>query len=164
MGVLLKRMFAVIVVITLLFVVSCTRNVKEMKLVNENATFDLVIAGDSSEYKDSIREELISKYKERATIEVVNIEDLEIITEDSYDVILIMDTCMAWGAFNPSVNNYLDEATRKDNIVLFMTADDVEWEYSYQNVDAITSASEIENKDEVITSLSERIDNVISNL
>ena len=54
MGVVLKRMFAVIIAMTLLFSASCTRNVKEMKLVNENAKFDLIIAGDSSEYKDSI--------------------------------------------------------------------------------------------------------------
>lgn len=164
MEALLKRMVAVIVAMILLFTASCTRNVKEMKLVNENAKFDLVIAGDSSEYKDKIREELISKYKESATIAVINIEDLETISGDSYDVILIMDTCMAWGAFNPSVNNYLDKATKKDNIVLFMTAGDPELEYSYQDVDAITSASVIGNKDEVTSALSGKIDGIISGM
>ncbi|MBW1894920.1 MAG: hypothetical protein JRI91_14680 [Deltaproteobacteria bacterium] len=71
---------------------------------------------------------------------------------------------MAWGTFNPSVNNFLEKIEKKDNIVLFMTADDVEWEYSYQNVDAITSASEIENKETVTAKLSERIDEIISGL
>lgn len=164
MGVLLKRMFAVIVAMTLLFAASCTRNVKEMKLVNENAKFNLIIAGDSSEYKDAIREELISKYTETAGIEVMDIEYLDTISEESYDVILIMDTCMAWGAFNPTVNRYLENAGNKDNIVLFMTAGDPELEYSHEGVDAITSASVIEDKDEVITSLSEKIDGIISGL
>ncbi len=160
----LKKLSVTAVIMAFLFTVSCTRNVKEAKLVNEKAKFNLIIAGDSSEYKDSIRESLISKYKSESNIEIINIKSLETVSEGSYDAILIMDTCMAWGAFNPSVNNFLEKIEKKDNIVLFMTADDVEWEYSYQNVDAITSASEIENKEAVTAELSNKIDSIISEL
>jgi len=160
----LKKLSAAIVIMTFLFTASCTRNLKETKLINEKAKFNLIIAGDSSEYKDSIRESLVSKYRAEGSLEVINTENLENVTEGSYDAILIMDTCMAWGTFNPSVNNFLERIEKKDNIVLFMTADDVEWEYSYHNVDAITSASEIENKEMVTDKLSERIDEIISGL
>ena len=161
---ILERHFITIVALSLIFTSSCTRNVKEMKLVNANAKFKLIIAGDSSEYKDAIREDLISRYKEKADIEVMNIEYLDTISEDSYDVILIMDTCMAWGAFNPTVNRYLENAGNKDKIVLFMTAGDPELEYSHEGVDAISSASIIENKDEIVASLSERIDAIASGM
>ena len=160
----MEKRLLTIVVLALLFTASCTQNVKEMKLANENAKFKLIIAGDSSEYKDAIREDIISRYKETAGIEVMNIEYLDTISEESYDVILIMDTCMAWGAFNPTVNRYLEKATNKDNIVLFMTAGDPELEYSHEGVDAISSASVIETKDEIVASLSERIDAVISDM
>lgn len=164
MPTILERLFIIIIALTLLLTASCTRNVKEMKLVNENAKFTLIIAGDSSEYKDAIREELISKYTETAGIEVMDIEYLDTISEESYDVILIMDTCMAWGAFNPTVNRYLESAGNKDNIVLFMTVGDPELEYSHEGVDAITSASVIEDKDAVIVKLSEKIDGITSGL
>jgi hypothetical protein len=164
MSIFLKRNFIIIVAMTLLFASSCTRNVKEMKLANENAKFKLIIAGDSSEYKDAIREDIISRYKKTAGIEVMNIEYLDTISEESYDVILIMDTCMAWGAFNPTVNRYLENAANKDNIVLFMTAGDPELEYSHEGVDAISSASVVENKEDVTAKLFEKIDGIISGI
>lgn len=159
-----KKLFAICMVMAFLFTASCTRNVKETKLINENAKFSLIIAGDSSEYKDNIRDSLISKYKAEGSIEVINIENLESVAEDSYDVILIMDTCLAWGTFNQSVSKFLENTEKKDNIVLFITANDLEWEFSYQNVDAITSASEMEDKDAVTDTLAARIDSIISGL
>lgn len=161
---LIKTCFTLGIVMAFLFTASCTRNVKEMTLTNENATFTLVIAGDASEYKDSIREDVIAKYRAEARIEVINIEGLENLSEDSYDVILIMDTCIGWGTFNQSISHFLENTRRKDNIVLFITADDEEWEFSYQNVDAITSASEIENKETATALICERIDGMMGQL
>jgi len=41
----LKKLSVTIVIMTFLFTASCTRNLKEAKLINEKAKFNLIIAG-----------------------------------------------------------------------------------------------------------------------
>ena len=157
-----KKYFSVICIIVLVFTASCTRNVKESRIITENARLNFVFASDASEFKDSIRNKLIARYKDQCNIDIVNIGKLKDIRTENYDVVLIMDTCMAWSTFNPSLKSFLENQTNHNNIVLFMTANDLDWEYRYKGVDAITSASEIENEESVYLELAEKIDKIIS--
>jgi hypothetical protein len=76
-------------------------------------------------------------------------------------VVLILDTCLAWSGFNPSVNTFLENNKSKDNVVLFMTAGDPDWTYSYQGVDAITSASVVENEDVKFEEITQQINQLL---
>jgi len=154
-----------ILFISMLFVavslLSCTRNVKETSFTREDALFDMIIASDATEFKDAIRSKIIEKYRDRGNIEIVNIDHLEDIRPGEYDVVLIMDTCMAWSGFNPSLTAFLEDNQHKDNVVLFMTAGDPDWTYSYQGVDAITSASEMENEEPKFHEITRQIDRLV---
>jgi hypothetical protein len=143
------------------FTNSCTHHVREERFESKSPKFEMIIAGDSSEFKDSIRKRLIEPYRERANIEVVNIDKLETIRPENYDVVLIMDTTMAWSGFNPSLKTFLETNPQKDNIVLFMTAGDPDWTYSYRGVDAITSASEMENEEIKFLEIARQIDRLV---
>lgn len=152
---------ALVVSVFFLSFYSCTRGVNETRLSHEDSSFSMIIASDSSEFKDSIRERVIEKYRNEASFEIVNIKKLNKIDPMDYDVVLIMDTCLAWSGFNPSLNAFLEDNDSKDNIVLFMTAGDPDWEYSYQGVDAITSASVVENEDVKFIEIGRQIDQII---
>lgn len=141
---------------------SCTRSVKETQLSHENPRFSMIIASDSSEFKDSIRNRVIQQYQNEGKIEIVNIKRLKDIDPTDYDVVLIIDTCLAWSGFNPTLNSFLKDNQSKDNVVLFMTAGDPGWTYSYQGVDAITSASVMEKEDVKFQEITQQIDQIIT--
>ncbi len=142
-----------------LSLISCSSKVKKEYIVIQDSAYKIVIASDQSDYKDAIRGMLVEKYKSNS-IDIVNIEDLEGIDEKHYDVVVILDTCMAWSGFNPSLKNFIDRNKEK-NTVLFITAGDPDWKYNYKGVDAITSASEIELKDGIFNKIAEQIDKII---
>lgn len=139
---------------------SCTRNLKETRLEQPGIRTSLLIAGDASEFKDGIRKAIIDRYRATCNIDIINIDRLPKIRGNDYDAVLIMDTCMAWSNFNRSVKAFLDKSQNR-NVVFFMTADDPEWTFTYNGVDAITAASEKENQDAMILQLSAAIDKIL---
>jgi len=77
-------------------------------------------------------------------------------------VVLIMDTCLAWTDFNPSLKAFVEDLEGGKNVVLFMTAGNPDWTFSYKDIDAITSASRIENEDTVFAEIVKRIDGIVA--
>ena len=148
-------------IVALAFLASCTRNVKETQLTTENAKFNLLVAGDSSDFKDRVRNRIIARYRKNGNIDVVNINNLKDIRPEDYDVILIMDTCIGCEDFNWSMKSFLDRLEDNNNVVLLMTTGYSHYEYSYGGVDAITAASRIADEEEIFTRLSEEIDRII---
>ncbi len=144
-----------------LFFSSCTRNIVETKLENKNAKIRILIASDSSDYKDKIRNRVIDKYTNQASIDLVNIESLDDIVTEKYKAIFLIDTTMGWTTFNPSIKDFIEEHEDKKKIVLFMTAADPEFEFSYEGVDAITSASEPEYEEKTFQSITDELDKII---
>ena len=121
----------------------------------------MLIAGDSSEFKDKVRTQVIEAYKNEYNFEVVNINKLETIDSLKYDIILIMDTTLAWGGFNPSFKEFLDCPHNKKKTVLFMTAGDPGWQYSYKGLDAVTSASYVENVESAVSRIKKEIGKIV---
>lgn len=146
----------------MLGICSCTHNLEEVTLTLPNAGATLLIAGDASEFKDGIRAAIIERYNATCNIEIINIDKLPHKRPVDYDAVLIMDTCMAWSHFNRSVKAFLDNNTENPNVVFFMTADDPDWTFTYNGVDAITSASEKENQEVMIRRLSAAIDRILN--
>ena len=156
-----EQCISILAIVALAFLASCTRNVKETQLTTENAKFNLLIAGDSSDFKDGIRDRIIARYRNNGNIDVVNIDKLENIKPEDYDAILIMDTCIGCEDFNWSMKGFLDRLEDNNNVVLLMTTGYSHYEYSYGGVDAITAASRIADEEEIFTRLSEEIDRII---
>jgi CO dehydrogenase/acetyl-CoA synthase epsilon subunit len=158
----MKR-FLITVISLLIILPSCgSRQLVETKFINEKAKLRFIIAGDSSEFKDSIREEIIEKYKNSCNIEIVNIEKLGNISRENFDFILIMQTIKGWGMLNPEMKDFINKIKDKDRIILFATSMNPYYNYSYEGIDAVTTASQMEKKDEIVKKLSEKIDGLIS--
>lgn len=152
---------SILALVALVFLASCTLTVTETQLTTENAKFNLIIAGDSSDFKDEIRNRIIARYRNSGNIYVVNLNKLENIKPEDYDVILIMDTCIGCEDFNWSMKDFLDRLEDNNNVVLLMTTGYAYSEYSYGGVDAITAASRIADEEEIFTRLSEEIDRIL---
>lgn len=163
MGIRSTKCLFPLALVAFVFLTSCTRNVKETQLTTENAKFNLIIAGDSSDFKDEIRNKIIARYSNSGNIDVVNISKLENIKPEDYDVILIMDTCIGCEDFNWSMKDFLDKLEDNNNVVLLMTTGYAHSEYSYGGVDAITAASRIADEEEIFLRLSEEIDRILGN-
>jgi hypothetical protein len=147
---------------TLLMLTACSKNLRETTLENPDASYRLIIAGDSSDFKDSIRDKVVNNYKDICHIQVVNLDKLEEIDYDQYDAVLIMDTLMAWGGFNQEVKTFINALQDNQKVVVFFSAGDAEAKYSYKGVDAITSASIVSNEDVVVDKLTQKIDLLLS--
>ena len=158
-----EQCISILAIVALAFLASCTRNVKETQFTTENAKFNLLVAGDSSDFKDRVRNRIIARYRKNGNIDVVNINNLKDIRPEDYDVILIMDTCIGCEDFNWSMKSFLDRLEDNNNVVLLMTTGYSHYEYSYGGVDAITAASRIADEEEIFTRLSEEIDRIIGN-
>ena len=158
----LRSMSSGIALILVLSLISCTRQVKEMSFASKDARFNLLIAGNSSEFKDAVRNRIISRYAKYSNILVVNIHKLKATDSGRYDVVLIMDDCLAWSDLNSHMKGYLDEPSNRANVVLLMTAGDPDWEFCYKGVDAVTSASAPCNETLVFDSLIREIDKILA--
>jgi hypothetical protein len=147
--------------LALVLVAACARHIREENHTIPDAAFDMVVASDSSDFKDAVRSKLINGFKDRANIRVVTIDQLRQIDPADDDIVVIIDTCMAWGGFNTATKHFLDRLKTPQQVVLMMTAGNPEWHYRYRDVDAITSASLIDNIPGVVHRLNARINEIL---
>jgi hypothetical protein len=155
------RWMVTVILLMLVNLQACARSVPEIRHVAVNARFTLLIASDASAFKDAVRGRIFDYYKSNSNVEVVNIARLKTFQAEDFDAVLIIDTCMGWSQFNPSMKTFLDGVSDPAHVVLFMTVDDTDWEFSYRGVDAITSASRLEDEDRVATNLIRKIDTIL---
>lgn len=154
-------LFVIALLVCLWLSASCSRPLKEIKVAAEEPVHTMLIAGDSSSFKDKTRERIIEKYRKTCTIHVVDISALNEKTAEGYDVVLIMDTCMAWTFSNPSLKRFLCHEENRKKTVLSMTAGDPGWTYSYKGVDAVTSASRVEKEEDFFNRIDKDIAKVL---
>ncbi len=150
-----------VVVLMLAILLACARSVPEVRHVVVNAEFTLLIASDASQFKDAVRSRVFDHYKTYSNVEVVNIGRLKTLQADDFDAVLIIDTCLGWSRFNPSMKAFLDSAGDPDRVVLVLTVDDTDWDFTYQGVDAITAASRMEDESRLAENLIRQLDNIL---
>ena len=161
MSVCAGRWMTIMLLSMLVSLQACARSVPEVRHVAVNARFSLLIASDASVFKDAVRGRVFDHYKPSGNVEVVNIGSLKARTAQDFDAVLIIDTCLGWSRFNPSMKAFLDGAQDPARVVLFMTVDDTEWDFTYQGVDAITAASNVEDEARVAATLIQKLDHIL---
>jgi len=161
--ILSRTILNLVMLATLIMAGACTRAVKEERLIAERPRFEMLIAADTSEFKDAVRERLLESYRGEGNITLMGVDGLRTIDPAAYDVILIMDTCLAWTHFNPSLMTFLADSPKLTHVVLLITAGDQEWTFSQGGLDAVTAASETENEERVAARLKEQIEGILAN-
>lgn len=137
---------------------SCAKKIPEQQFAAQDPQYELLITGMTSEFKADIILRIIDRYKDRGNVNLVNLNKLDRLQCDDYDAILVMDSVRAWSLFNFSLKSFLEKTEDCDNVVLLYTAGDPDWKYQYHEIDAITSASQVEDQDRVFNELTYAID------
>ena len=150
------------IILVLMLTLSCAKEIPEQRFTAENAKYDLLITGVTSEFKADIISRIVDRYKDQGNVNLVNMDKLDQLQCDDYDAILVIDSVQAWSYWNFSLNSFLEKTENCKNVVLLYTAGDPDWEYQYHELDAITSASQVEDQDRVFNELTYEIDVLIS--
>ena len=137
---------------------SCAKKISEQQFAAQNPQYDLLITGVTSEFKADIILRIIDRYKDQGNVDLVNIDKLDRLQCHDYDAILVMDSVRAWSLFNFSLKSFLEKTEECNNVVLLYTAGDPDWKYQYHELDAVTSASQMEDQDRVFNELTYAID------
>jgi hypothetical protein len=151
-----------VIILVLMFTLSCSKQIPDRQFTTENSKYDLLITGVTSEFKADIISRIVDRYKDQGNVNLVNMDKLDQLQCDDYDAILVIDSVQAWSYWNFSLNSFLEKAENCKNIVLLYTAGDPDWKYQYHELDAITSASQVEDQDRVFNELTYEIDVLIS--
>ncbi|MFC1852975.1 hypothetical protein ACFL27_22480, partial [candidate division CSSED10-310 bacterium] len=133
---------SLIFLIFIFFMSSCARHLQETHLKNSIAEQKFLIASNASPFKDALRHLIVNQVQAEFDVTIVNIPSLNQISAEDYTIVLIMDACKGWSRFNRTTKSFIDALHDKKKVILFMTAADPDWQFSYGEVDAITSASE----------------------
>ncbi len=150
------------IIFILMLTLSCSKQIPEQRFVTENAKYDLLITGVTSEFKADIISRIVDRYKDQGNVDLVYMDKLDQLQCDDYDAILVIDSVQAWSMWNFSLKSFLEKTENCKNVVLLYTAGDPDWEYQYHELDAITSASQVEDQDRVFNELTYAIDVLIS--
>ncbi len=157
-----KRLPPVLCILLLLMASACAKTQYLPDSIIDNPAFTMLIANDGTDFKNDLIERLTERYKNSGSIYLTSINKLDAFDSNNYDVIVIMDSCMAWSRFNRSIKRYLNGIVAKDKVVLVMTAGDPDWQFSFKGIDAITSASAVENEDKIFTLTTLQIDQILT--
>jgi len=124
----------------------------------------VLIASRATEYKKQLVKEL-QKELSAAQIShsVIGVSPLEKIDPSEYAVIVIINTCLAWG-LDDEISEFLDRQQTTGNIILLTTSGEGSWrpEKDGRDFDALSGASVKENVSDVARNLMDRIQKGLS--
>jgi len=152
-----QSLLPLLLTVLLLLTESCATHIKPERMETADAKFSMAIGGTSTEFKDDIITRLVSTYKDRGNIDIMDFDALQKVSCSDYDIVLVMDECQAWTLFNDTFENFASDNAGCNNIVYFFTAGD-EWQCEYEGLDAVTSASIAGDEDRVFNELKDKID------
>ncbi len=161
-GVAVRSPMRLIFCILILFLlIACAKPQYRPDSIIASPSFKMLIASNGTDFKNVIFDRLVDRYKDSGNIYLTSINKLNRLNPKIYDVIVIMDSCIAGSRFNRSIKRFLNGIVTKDKVVLVLTAADPEWQFSYKGIDAITSASAVENEDKIFTLATLQIDQIL---
>ncbi len=156
-----KKSVFIFALIAGLGLLSCKDPIPSTVYDNPDAEHTIMITGYDTEFKSALMEEIVAKYSPICRIEIVDISKAPKADYSQYSAIILMDEVEAWMMMNRKARKIIDKIEPKDKLVAVITAGDEEWEYEKDGVEAITSASVMSEKDEVLEEIYKRVDSLI---
>ena len=154
----------IIFALSVLFLPQCGKNIRETEVGPAEAKSKILIAAYYSDFKNTVTQGLVDRFKNKAKITVVPLEKIEKVDPYQYDVLVVIDALMAWQMFNPWTRSFiqrLEDPKEKKKLILFLTAADPKKNYKFIDVDCITAASQVNKEGEIVEEISARINSMI---
>jgi hypothetical protein len=154
-------LYLLIVAFSAITLFSCRSGVEKDVYENPEAGHKVLITGATSQFKNAVIEGIVERFKGICQIEILPSDQLEGIDPADYSAIVIMDDLRMGKTFGGHPREMAEKIENKEKIILFLTAGKPDWKYSYEGIDAITSASEDGKEVEVIDQISARMNKLV---
>jgi hypothetical protein len=155
-----KAVFFSVVLIAFL-AVSCA-TVKEQSFKSEGAKYNFAFICDFTVFKEKIYQQLIEKYRNQASIDLLELNKFKDIDPRKYNVILIMDYCSSGSPSTNAAASFAKNPEDKKKVVLFVSLGNGTLQSNSSGIDAVSSASKLGNVDKVVEEISKKIDQIIA--
>jgi hypothetical protein len=120
-----------------------TEYLKSFEINSPELENKIVIATQLSEFKNAVLMEILRQLSiQQVFIKVIDVNELDGISEKDWDAVVIMHTWENW-APPPAVKTWLEQEKELDRIVVLTTSGNAQ--YIMQGINAITSASRMSN-------------------
>jgi len=126
------------------------RSASPFEVQVENPNQKILIATQRSHFKDQFVSMLVDSLSLTTNyIRGVEVNDLKDMNDDDWDKIIIINSFIV--KLNRKADRFIQRAERPEKILLFVTSGGADWKPQPElQIDAITSASRIENENELI--------------
>ena len=117
----------------------------------------VLVATQNSKFKQAIVSEIHAQLKRNAVyLKIIDVKRLKNQSTSEFSAIVIINRCMA-GRPDPRVESFIDGEPFKNKIIVLTTGAGDSWKPDAPAVDAITSASVLDESDQVARSIVTRV-------
>ena len=123
----------------------------------------LLIASRKSEFKQALVDRIVDAFSDQPVyMKIVGIEDLADEDANAYSAVVIINTAMGWTVDVP-VEKFLKKYGAMESIIVLTTADggDVLPDMKKRNIDAISSASVMDQADPLANTIIDKISQLL---
>jgi len=135
------------------------RIVKSFEVNTSEMPIDLLVATQGSLFKDSLLSNIISAFKDRAYVKVIDVNQIQEEDVLKWDAICIMHTFEYWKP-PASIEKFFRSNPNLDHVVVFTSSGN--GNYKMDEVDAITGASIIEEVTTISTEINTQLETIIN--
>ena len=117
----------------------------------------VLVATQKSKFKQAVVTEIYDELAQNAIyIKLIDVKGLKNQSTAEFSAIVILNRCMA-GRPDPRVESFIDGEPQKNKIIVLTTGIGDSWTPEVRDVDAMTSASVMDQSDQIARSIVERI-------
>ncbi|WP_028313779.1 hypothetical protein [Desulfatibacillum aliphaticivorans] len=157
----LMRFYAALAVLLLLAAGCGPKRVSSVQYGSPSAETKVLFATEDTAFKSVILENVVKAYEgQDVFIQVESVPALDKIDAEGYDAVVLINTCMAWRV-EPEIEAFVKKTADKQKIVLLTTTGDPDLNIEAPGVDSVTSASQMENADQVSQKIIDRINRIL---
>ncbi|MBU1862339.1 MAG: hypothetical protein KKH94_01570 [Candidatus Omnitrophica bacterium] len=136
--------YSIAIIINLIISTPAAAFVETVEKGDEDSGRKVLIATDESQFKDAVVSQIVKLLETDACyIRVIDLKELRSEHDTNYHAIILMNSCWAL-QLNKHVKEFLDTVKYKERVILLTTAGNKNWKPKTISVDAITSASRIQ--------------------
>ena len=151
----------VLVVVGLAFCGCAVRAVKTTEAGDPRAGNKVLIATQSSEFKEAVVTRIVEGLKEDLCyVKVIDLKALKDEPATEYDAVVVVNTCKAW-RMTRGASRFVKNFEDKEKVVLLTTAGGGDWMPKSAGVDAITSASKSQKVDPLADEISDKVRKIL---
>ena len=121
------------------------------------SNFSVLIASQNTKFKEAVVSEIYDELKRKAFyLKIVDVRHLRSQSTREFSAVVIISKSMA-GRPDPRVESFIDNHPQKDKFIVLTTGLASSWKPDTPGVDAISSASVMEQRDKIARSIVDKI-------